>query len=90
MADEIEYEHRDYRGTPGAIKDAEEGKGAKPAESAPPPVTTRDSGVSVSEVHRTEREPEKDEGTRSFGAPLSTPPPSTERQRKGQSTDDSN
>ena len=89
MADEQTYISRDYRGTKGAIEDVETGANDKPAESSPPATTVRSNAVTSEQAKSTERTPEADEGTRAFGAPMGTPAPSTDRQRKGQTTDES-
>lgn len=81
---------RDYRGIEGAVDDAVEGKeGVSPKAGVRSSTVRRSNGVTTQNVSRTERVPEADEGTKAFGAPLSTPAPDTERKRKGQSTDES-
>jgi hypothetical protein len=83
MADDLGYNHRDYRGTRGAIRDADPDTGTTPA----PSTTVRDNGVTVDQAKETERKPDADEGVKAYGPPLSTG--ANDKQRRNQSTDDS-
>ena len=87
MADTPVVTRRDHRGTEGVIKDADP-EGSK-AKSTSKDTSSSSSGVTAANVSRTERPAKADEGTRSFGAPLSTTGADTTRQRDNQSTDSS-
>jgi hypothetical protein len=70
---------RDFRGTEGAIADADPApprkagkKEVKPGQSV--------KGVGVKGALESERPPAEGEGSRAFGAPLDTTPPVTEEE----------
>jgi hypothetical protein len=81
MADSPATVRRDFRGTKGAVDDADPVSTKTGVKSTP---VRRSNGVTTSQALKSERVAKADEGTRSFGAPLGT---ESERQKQGQSTD---
>lgn len=63
---------RDFRGTKGLIEDADPAPRIAGKKEIKPGAST---GTTTAQALASERKPEEGEGTRAFGAPLSTPKP---------------